>query len=199
MKTQAQQLAQLHQQQQQRQQQLQQLHGQQIRQQQQQQQAVQQQQHQLNIKQEVVENATGQTTTQTGVDQNNTNNISQNISNGNGGVVGQHLNLNKGANGHFVDSTTTNSSMTSLTGFTSHNNNIVSRTGSCDNINVPGAAPNSNRELFSLQEELLNGISKSLSTFSFLFHGIHILSTILVTEQYTYTYQIHFLEHLINI
>ena len=153
LKTQAQQLAQLHQQQQQRH--LQQLHGQQIRQQQQH--AVQQQQHQLNIKQEVVENATGQTTQQT-IDQNNSNNISQNIGNGGNGVVGQHL-VNKAGNGHFVDSTTTNNSMTSLAaGFPTHNNNIVSRTGSCDNTSGPGtSSSDSNRDLFSLQEELLNG------------------------------------------
>ena len=151
LKTQAQQLAQLHQQQQQRH--LQQLHGQQIRQQQQQH-AVQQQ-HQLNIKQEVVENATGQTTQQT-IDQNNSNNISQNIGNG---VLGQHHLNNKAGNGHFVDSTTTtNNSMTSLAaGFPTHNNNIVSRTGSCDNTSGPGTSSDSNRDLFSLQEELLNG------------------------------------------
>jgi hypothetical protein len=148
LKTQAQQLAQLHQQQQQRH--LQQLHGQQIRQQQQHAvQQQQQQQHQLNIKQEVVENATGQTTQQT-IDQNN---ISQNIGSG---VVGQ-LQVNKAGNGHFVDSTTTNNSMTAA-GFPTHNNNIVSRTGSCDNTSGPGtSSSDSNRDLFSLQEELLNG------------------------------------------
>ena len=177
LKTQAQQLAQLHQQQQQRQQHLQQLHvGQQLRQHQQQQQHAvqqQQQQHQLNIKQEVVENATGQTTQQT-IDQSNSNNISQNIANGggNGGVVGQHHNVNKGGNGgHFVDSTTTPNSITSHAGFLTHNNTTaLSRAGSCDNVNGPGASSNPNRDLFSLQEELLNGTSLISSDSFFCFY-----------------------------
>ena len=151
LKTPAQQLAHLHQQQ--RQHQLQQLHGQQIRHQQHH--AIQQQ-HQLNIKQEVVDNTTGQT--QPTLNQNNSNNISQNIGEnnlGSNGAMQPHVNK-ASANGHFVDSTTTNP-MTTLAGFSTHNNNNLSRSGSCDNITGPGTSSESNRNLFSLQEELLNG------------------------------------------
>ena len=172
MKTPAQQLAHLHQQQQQRQQQLQQLHGQHLRQHQQQQHAVQQQ-HPLNIKQEVVDNnATGQT--QQNINQNSSNNIGQNIggstNTGSNGVVGipqPHVNKASG-NGHFVDSTTTNP-MTTLAGFSTHNNNTLSRSGSCDNITGPGTSSNSNRDLFSLQEELLNGTFCQLFIFLLFF------------------------------
>lgn len=166
LKTPAQQLAHLHQQQQQRQQHLQQLHGQQIRHQQHH--AIQQP-HPLNIKQEVVDNTTGQT--QQTLNQNNSNNISQNIggtNTGNNGVIGvtqPHVNK-ASANGHFVDSTTTNP-MTTLAGFSTQNNNSLSRSGSCDNISGPGTSSESNRDLFSLQEELLNGTFCQLSSFFF--------------------------------
>ena len=128
----------------------------------------------------MVDNATGQTTTQQNINQNNSNNISQNIGGsnaGNNGVVGipqPHVNKPSG-NGHFVDSTTTNP-MTTLAGFSTHNNNTLSRSGSCDNISGPGTSSNSNRDLFSLQEELLNGTFTN-SFFSFFDINNKILTT----------------------
>ena len=62
----------------------------------------------------------------------------------------------KGINGQFVDSTTTKS-MTSHAGFATQNNGI-SRAGSCEDVGGPGTSSSvPNRDLFSLQEELLNG------------------------------------------
>ena len=161
MKSQAQQIAQLHQQQQRQQQQQ---HIQNIGQQVRQQQQGTQQQHQLNIKQEVVDNSTGQTTQQAIV-QNNSSNISQNIaSGGNASLTQQHshkggiaLSSGSSGTGHFVDSTTT-SSLTQHHGFQALNNNGITRSGSCNNMGGPGTSSNlSTRDLFSLQEELLNG------------------------------------------
>ena len=130
------------------------------------------QSHQLSIKQEVVDNATGQSTPQN-INQSNPNPLVQNIATaGNGilhghkGVTGHMAPTISSGNGQFVDSTTTTGSVATTHPVFQTNNNSggVSRSsGSCDGSLGSGGGLGtsvnqlSNRDLFSLQEELLNG------------------------------------------